>query len=84
MVGAVLKRSDNKQIHSFNLGLDFSTSQTSVALRYGSFAIIQTDENEFNWSELVWNSDSQRIVRKDTGKSIPFNYLVLRISPFEE
>lgn len=84
VVGAILKRSKNKQIHSFNLGFDFSESQTSVALRHGSFAIIQTDDHEWDWSKLAWNAGSQRIVWKDTGASIPFNYLVLKISPFEE
>lgn len=82
VVGAVLKRSKNKQIHSFNLGFDFSESQTSVALRHGSFAIIQTDNHEWDWSKLAWNVSSQRVVRKDSGAVIPFNYLILKISPF--
>lgn len=84
VVGAVLKRSKNKQIHSFNLGFDFSESQTSVALRHGSFAIVQTDDHDWDWSNLAWNASSQRIVRKDTYASIPFNYLILKISPFED
>jgi hypothetical protein len=83
VVGAVLKRSKNKQIHSFNLGLDFSESKTSVALRHGSFAIIQTDEHEWDWSKLAWNVSSQRIVRKDTNAPIAFNYIILKISPFD-
>lgn len=82
VVGAVLKRSKNKQIHSFNLGFDFSESQTSVALRHGSFAIIQTDDHDWDWSKLAWNVSSQRVVQKDTGAAIPFNYLILKISPF--
>lgn len=82
LVGAVLKRSKNKQIHSFNLGLDFSESRTSVALRHGSFAVIQTDDHDWDWSRLAWNVSSQRILRKDTGAVIPFNYLILKISPF--
>lgn len=84
VVGAVLKRSKNRQIHSFNLGFDFSESQTSVALRHGSFAIVQTDDHDWDWSHLAWNASSQRIVQKDTGFAIPFNYLVLKISPFED
>jgi len=84
VVGAVLKRSKNKQIHSFNLGLDFSEGQTSVALRHGSFAIIQTDDHEWDWSKLAWNVDSQRIVQNDTGAVIPFNYIILKISPFDD
>jgi hypothetical protein len=84
VVGAVLKRSENRQIHSFNLGFDFSTIQTSVVLRHGSFAIIQTDEDDWDWSQLAWNVDSQRIVKKGTDEPLPFNYLVLRISPYDD
>ena len=84
VVGAVLKRSKNKQIHSFNLGFDFAESQTSVALRHGSFAIVQTDDHDWDWSRLAWNADSQRIVHKDTGAAIAFNYLILKISPFND
>jgi hypothetical protein len=84
VVGAVLKRSKNRQIHSFNLGFDFSESQTSVALRHGSFAIIQTDDHEWDWSKIAWNVNSQRIVRTDSGAVIPFNYLILKIAPFED
>ena len=71
VVGAVLKRSKNKQIHSFNLGFDFSESQTSVALRHGSFAIIQTDDHEWDWSKLAWNMSSQRVVRKTPAQRSP-------------
>lgn len=84
VVSAVLKRSKNKQIQFFKLGLDFSTNQTSVALRHGSFAIIQADNANWEWSKLAWNADSQQIVRREDGQSIGFNYLVFRVSPFEE
>lgn len=84
VVTAVLKRSKNKQIHFFKLGLDFSTSQTSVALRHGSFAVIQADDVSWDWSGIAWNVDAQQIIRKETGEAVGFNYLVFRVSPFEE
>lgn len=84
VVNAVLKRSKNMQIHFFKLGFDFATNQTSAALRHGSFAVIQADDVDWDWKKLAWNVDAQQIVYADTQKSIPFNYLVLRISPFEE
>lgn len=84
VVTAVMKRSKNAQIQFFKLGLDFSKNQTSVALRHGSFAVIQADDANWAWKNLSWNADAQQIVDSGTKKSIPFNYLVFRISPFEE
>jgi hypothetical protein len=84
VVTAVMKRSENAQIQFFKLGLDFSENQTSVALRHGSFAVIQADDVNWDWKKLAWNVDAQQIVDIATGKSIPFNYLILRISSYEE
>ncbi len=84
VVTAVLKRSKNRQIQFFKLGLDFSTNQTSVALRHGSFAVIQADDVAWDWSSLAWNSDAQQVVRRETNEAIGFNYLVFRVSPYEE
>ncbi|WP_322517162.1 hypothetical protein SR870_06285 [Rhodopseudomonas palustris] len=53
-------------------------------MRDGSFAIIQTDQNDWDWSKLAWNVGSQCIVDKDAGAAIPFNYLILKISPFND
>lgn len=84
VVTAVLKRSKNKQIQFFKLGLDFSTNQTSVALRHGSFAVIQADNVDWDWEKLAWNADAQQIVRRADGESPGYNYLVFRVSKFEE
>ncbi|MFL9502292.1 hypothetical protein ACJMQP_19700 [Rhodopseudomonas palustris] len=84
VVNAVMKRSENAQIQFFKLGFDFSQNQTSVALRHGSFAVIQADDASWDWTKLAWNVDAQQIVHSATGKAIPFNYLILRISPYEE
>jgi hypothetical protein len=84
VVSSVLKRSKNRQIQFFKLGLDFSTNQTSVALRHGSFAVIQADNVAWDWSKMAWNVDAQQIVQRHNGQAIGFNYLVVRVSPFEE
>lgn len=82
VVNAVLKRSENKEVYHFKLGLDFETSQTSVALRYGSFVVVQGDDHHWDWSTLSWNVDAQQIVHRETGEPINHNYLVFRVSPF--
>lgn len=83
-VNAVLKRSQNKQIYHFKLGLDFSNSQTSAALRYGSFAVVQIDDAGWNWENYRWNASAQQIVKAATGEALEFNYLVFRVSPYDE
>jgi hypothetical protein len=84
LVSSVLKRSKNKQIQHFKLGLDFSANQTSVALRHGSFAVIQCDDKNWNWQNIAWNVDSQQMIRRETGEPVGYNYIVLRVSPYEE
>jgi hypothetical protein len=84
VVNAVLKRSENKEVYRFKLGLDFETSQTSVALRHGSFVVVQGDDHQWDWSTLAWNVDAQQIVDRETGEPINLNYLVFRVAPFHD
>lgn len=84
LVGAVLKRNENKQIYWFKLGLDFNQSQTSAKLRHGSYVVVQGDRSNWSWNQVKWDVGSQQIVRKEDGKGIPFNYLIFRVSPFED
>jgi len=84
LVGAVLKRSKNKQIQFFKLGLDFASNQTSAKLRHGSYAVIQGDDSNWSWKDVVWSADSQQILRRADLQRVGFNYLVFRVSPYEE
>lgn len=84
VVTAVLGRSRNKAVYNFHLGLDFATSQTGATLRYGSFVVVQADEASWSWNDVRWNPGSQQIVRHHDGQPIEFNYLIFRVSPFED
>lgn len=86
MVSAVMKRSANRQVHEFELGLDFAGSATSARLRHGSYIVVQTDEsNGWDWSKYKWNTDSMSIHPADKPNDTPeFNYLVLGVSPFSD
>lgn len=84
VVNAVLKRSKNRQIYKFKLGLDFSTNQTAVALRYGSFVVVQGSEPDWDWEKLGWNAHSQQIIDKGTDTPITYNYLVFRVSDYHD
>ncbi|OWW00939.1 hypothetical protein ATY81_06795 [Rhizobium sp. R72] len=82
VVQSVLRRSKNKQVFNFKLGLDFAVSQTSVPLRIGSFVVVQGDASQWNWETVVWNPSSAQVVDKSTKEPIPFNYIVFRVSEY--
>lgn len=84
VVNAVLKRSKNRPVWNFKLGLDFSANQTGVALRHGSFIVVQGNSHEWDWSTVVWNVDAQQILDRSTGEPISFNYIVFRVSEYHE
>lgn len=80
----VLKRSKNKQIHNFNLGLDFGFSVTSARLRLGSYVVIQSDDAvAWDWSAFEWNRDAMALQYRDRTKSIDFNYMIFGITQFD-
>jgi len=85
-VGAVLKRKQNKQIHNFDLGLDFDGGATSARLRYGSYVVVQTnDAGTWDWNQYEWNPDG--LALHPAGKpdeKIDFNYVVFAVSPFSD
>lgn len=83
-VGAVIKRRQNAQIHSFELGLDFSGSATSARLRHGSYIVVQTDAGStWDWSQYEWNASGMAVHPAGSpGTKVDFNYLVIGVSPF--
>lgn len=84
VVTAVLGRSRNKPVYNFHLGLDFATSQTAAKLRYGSFVVVQGDEASWSWHDVRWNPGSQQIIRHYDNLPIEFNYMIFRVSPYED
>jgi hypothetical protein len=82
VVNSVVSRSQNRQIHSFKLGLDFGSGSTSARLREGSYIVVQADVATWDWSEVVCNSNSQALLYKSTKKPIEFNYLIFGVATF--
>lgn len=80
---SVLARNKNKQIHNFNLGLDFDSSPTAVKLRTGSYIVIQSDD-QLKLDDYCWNP-SHRALEKRVGpnKTPEFNYMIFRISLYQ-
>lgn len=83
MVSAVLKRSKNREVFKFGLGLDFSNSSTSAKLRLGSYVVVQTDEADWQWSNFVWDPASGTIRSKAAdGNGLNLNYMVFGVSKY--
>lgn len=82
-VQSVLSRSKNKQVHTFDLGLDFGGGATSARLRLGTYVLIQcNDAAGWNWEEYHWNRDAMALQHKLTGKHPEFNYMAFGVTPY--
>ncbi|WP_155687527.1 hypothetical protein [Burkholderia cepacia] len=81
VVKVALSRSANRQVHSFNVGLDFSQNNTSARLRLGSYVIVQISEANWNWGSVYWDINSQAM-KSTLGVAPRANYIVLGVSPF--
>lgn len=84
LVTAILKRSQNRRVFSFRLGLDFAQGSTSACLRHGSYIIVQGSPSGWNWADWRWNPSSHDIERRSDGARIGFNYLIFRVSPYSD
>ena len=81
-VETALEHKRNKQIFCFDLGLDFSNNSTSTRMKFGSYVIVQTDDLDWTWDSVQLNREANVVVTAD-GKSLPFNHMVVGISPVE-
>ncbi|API57779.1 hypothetical protein BMW22_41730 (plasmid) [Rhizobium leguminosarum] len=80
LVASVAKRSENREVFKFALGLDFSKSATSAKLRLGSYVVVQTDEHDWDWSSFVWSTGSGLVLPKaDGAKPLKLNYMVFGV-----
>lgn len=81
LVTSVAKRSKNREVFKFALGLDFSASMTLAKLRAGSYVVVQTDEHEWDWSNFVWNTSAGLVQPKaDRKQRLQLNYMVFGVS----
>lgn len=85
---AIATRNRNVPVQDFYLGLDFSYIPTRACLAEGSYLAVQipeTIQTVWDWSEWVYNPAHGRVVNKeDPTQLIPYNYVVLSVSQYEE
>lgn len=81
-------RHRNVPVQDFYLGLDFSDDPAGARLAAGSYLIVQIPETTqvgWHWDQWIYHRPSGRVVNKQDGKSlIPYNYLTLGITRYEE
>lgn len=83
-IKTIVSGSKNKQVHQFNLGLDFSNRPTSTCLKLGTYIVAQASADSWDWSAFEWdvNAMTLRDTRKPPGETIGFNYTAIGVSPF--
>jgi hypothetical protein len=74
-------RTNNVAVYDFYLGLDFSSSAFGARLAEGNFIVVQAPSPEHvDWADWTFVPTSGAIMHRDGSKSLPYNYLVFRVS----
>ena len=86
VVKLLAQRYENVPVQKFYLGLDFDQAALGVSLTEGNYIAVQVpDETAINWSEWIYKPDMGAIVRQgDNSATLPYNYIIFRISKYEE
>ncbi len=75
-------------VQDFYLGLDFGPVATGARLAVGSYLAVQIPESVvaiWDWRDWMYNSANGLVVdRADPSRLIPYNYVVFRISRYDE
>jgi hypothetical protein len=84
----VASRHKNVPVQDFFMGLDFSRTPKHARLAQGSYVAVQIPQKfevTWDWKEWVYNPTNGCIVNKnDEKKLIPFNYVIINVTKYEE
>ncbi|WP_243458398.1 hypothetical protein [Nostoc sp. UIC 10630] len=84
VVKLMAQRYENVAVQKFYLGLDFDQAALGASLVEGNYIAVQADD-EINWSEWVYKPDMGAIVKKeDDSATLSYNYVIFRVSRYEE
>ncbi|QDC44772.1 hypothetical protein [Methylophilus medardicus] len=82
-ITAIMKRKQNTQVHSFDLGLDFAQNITSNKLKLGSYLVIQSDD-QIDMNNYRWNQNTSRLEHfLGPNQQIDFNYLIIGVTNYQ-
>lgn len=85
VVKALAKRTENVPVQKFYLGLDFEDAPMGIRLAEGNYIAAQVpSETAIEWHKWMYRPDIGTIVHKaDSSETLPYNYLVFRVSRYE-
>lgn len=86
VVKLLAQRHENVAVQKFYLGLDFEDSAMGCRLAEGNYIAVQIpDETAIDWKRWVYKPDIGAIVHKaDRYEMLPYNYVIFRVSRYEE
>ena len=86
VVKSLAARNRNVGVQKFYLGLDFTSAALGIRLAEGNYLAVQMpSETTLNWDDWIFSRTFGAIVsRADQMASIPYNYVVFRITRYEQ
>lgn len=82
---ALAQRNENVPVQKFYLGLDFENAAMGIRLAEGNYIAVQVEsETTIDWSKWIYRPDLGTIVHKADNSLLEYNYLVFRVSRYEE
>jgi hypothetical protein len=85
VVKLLAQRHENVAVQKFYLGLDFEDSAMGCRLAKGNYIAVQVaDETVIDWNKWIYKSEVGAIVHKADSSKLPYNYVIFRISQYEE
>lgn len=85
VVKLLAQRNKNVAVQKFYLGLDFEDSAMGCRLAEGNYIAVQVaDETVIDWNKWIYKPEVGAIVHKADNSQLPYNYVIFRISRYEE
>jgi hypothetical protein len=85
IVKTLAERNRNVAVQKFYLGLDFEQAAMGLRLAEGNYIAAQvSSETAIDWSRWIFQPNTGSIVRKVNGDMLDCNYIVFRVSRYQE
>jgi len=80
------KHHGNVPVQKFSLGLDFENAAMGCRIAEGNYIAVQVpDEMAIDWKQWVYKPEMGGIVHlTDNSEMLPYNYVIFRVSRYEE
>jgi hypothetical protein len=86
LVKYLAKKNKNVPVQNLYLGLDFDDGGMGARLAEGSYIAVQVPkDNTIDWEQWVYQPTIGAIVKKDDNNTVlKYNYLVFRVTPYQD